>query len=67
MLLTNFATRKDNLVKLGVSSYSIPWMHFPEFYLVQRGIARLHVSPKMRMFGDHLMLRRLLGRLGLLF
>ena len=67
ILLTNFAARKDNLVKLSVSSYSILWMHFPEIYPSQRGIARLHVTPKMRVFfWDLLMLRGLLGRLGLL-
>lgn len=67
VLLTNFEARKDNLIKLRVSSYIIFWVYLPEVYPSQRCIAGLHITPKMRVNGDHLRLRRLLGGLSLLF
>ena len=67
VILTDFESGQDDLVKLRVSSYSIFGMYLPEVYSGQRCITRLHVTPEMGVYSDALRLRCLLCGLSLLF
>ena len=50
-ILTDFETRKNDLVCLGIPSNGIARIYFPEVNSRQRWAARLEVSPEMRVNG----------------
>lgn len=65
-VLTNFETRKNDLIRLCISPNSVLGVYPPEVNACQRGAARLQVTPEVFVHGILWCLRRLLSRLRLL-